>query len=762
LTLGFLFLTSLLVPQAASAAIPSNQRAALVEFYRATGGDQWDVNVRRTWLKAPGTECSWAGVHCDVTGSTVTELVLSGGNLTGQIPEAIGALRDLTALNLDYGQLGGALPHSIRRLSKLRFLRVASHRLIAIPPEIGELKSLELLALNGNRIRKLPPELGKLTNVTYVDLSQNRLRGGIPATFGGLQKMTLLTLDDNFLSGPIPAELGQCRALVRLFAERNQLSGPLPAELADPPQLSQLFLSDNQITEIPAAFGHAARLTELRLAGNRIASLPPELASAPNLRYLDLSFNQIAEIPDGFGSAAYLYTLSLAGNAIAEVPGDLMTHRFEVLDLSHNQIGALPIETGSFAGSLLDLTDNLLAELPAFQANANVYELHFAQNRLTAVPAGLENLPHLILLDLSRNQISGEMPAVLAGLQTLRSLDLSGNPFTPGPVPDWMRQLKVTELRLRSTFRTGEIPGWLRARSIERLDLGQNAFTPGPIPPFLAIFPGLRELRLDGTQRTGIIPGWLGERMFLDTLVLSDNAFDPGPVPDLVADSSLLFLDLGNTHRTGPLPAVLAQHSPRLMVLRLDRNTLTGPIPEAWAALRELRTLHLESNRLSGTLPHWIMDFAHLGELPSAIVAWMHHNDEGVGIDLRWNALVTEDSEVMAFVRSRQVDGADFLAFQTMPPEGLTAALKAPDTVLLTWSPAGISAEMGFYRVFSAPSATGPFRLIGQTNAGSVSFEAGMKPGMLKCFLLRAVTPPHAHNANWLVSPPTSPVCVAK
>jgi len=761
-TLVFLFLASLFAPQAASAAIPSTQRAALVEFYRTTGGDQWALNVRRTWLGAPGTECSWAGVRCDATKSTVTGLVLYGSNLVGQIPEAIGALRDLTEINLAYGQLAGSLPHAIHRLGKLRTLQVTSQRLVAIPPEIGELKSLDRLVLNDNLIRKLPAELGNLANVTYVDLSQNRLRGGIPATLGGLQKVAWLALDGNFLSGPIPAELGQCKALVRFSAERNQLEGPIPAALADLPQLSQLYLSNNRITEIPAAFGHAAKLTELRLIGNQIVSLPPELTGAPKLQSLDVSFNQVAEIPEGFGIAPSLTVLRLAGNAIAEVPGDLMTHQFDVLDLSHNQIGTLPVETGSFYGRLLDLTDNLLVEMPAFQADAHVAELYLSQNRLTAAPAGLENLANLSVLDLSKNRIAGEMPAALAGLQTLKSLDLSSNPFTPGPVPDWMRQLKVTELRLRSTGLTGEIPGWLRARSIERLDLGRNAFTPGPVPPFLSIFQGLRELRLDGTQRTGTIPAWLGERMFLDTLVLSDNAFDPGPVPDFVADSSLFFLDLGNTQRTGPLPATLAQNNPRLIVLRLDRNALTGTIPETWSVLSGLRGLHLESNKLKGPLPHWIMNFTHLGELPSAVAAWMHPNDEAMGIDLRWNAFVTEDAEVMTFVRSRQVDGADFIAFQTMPPENLAAALKSPGTVLLTWSPAGIGAELGFYRVFSAPSIMGPFHLIAQTDAGSVSYESTVKPGMAKCFLLRAVTPPHAHNANWLVSPATSPVCVAK
>src|SRR5689334_7869565 len=137
LALVLLFLTSLLVPQAAMAAIPSNQRAALIDFYRATGGDQWAINVRRTWLGAPGTECSWAGVRCDAAKSTVTGLIFYGSNLVGQIPESIGALRDLNEITLVYGQLSGTLPHAIRRLAKLQVLQVQGQRLVAIPPEIG-------------------------------------------------------------------------------------------------------------------------------------------------------------------------------------------------------------------------------------------------------------------------------------------------------------------------------------------------------------------------------------------------------------------------------------------------------------------------------------------------------------------------------------------------------------------------------------------------------------------------------------------------
>ena len=43
--------------------------------------------------------------------------------------------------------------------------------------------------------------------------------------------------------------------------------------------------------------------------------------------------------------------------------------------------------------------------------------------------------------------------------------------------------------------------------------------------------------------------------------------------------------------------------------MRLGRNKLTGPLPEAWRSLRRLDTLDVHSNKLTGeALPPWLVE----------------------------------------------------------------------------------------------------------------------------------------------------------
>src|SRR5512140_141797 len=70
----------------ASAAIPASERAVLVNLYSGTGGTAWTNNAGRSNVAtgvngAPGAECSWAGVGCDVGGTHVTAIVLQNNDL---------------------------------------------------------------------------------------------------------------------------------------------------------------------------------------------------------------------------------------------------------------------------------------------------------------------------------------------------------------------------------------------------------------------------------------------------------------------------------------------------------------------------------------------------------------------------------------------------------------------------------------------------------------------------------------------------------
>ena len=113
---------------------PLDDRAALVAFYHATGGDNWEEN--ENWLTdAPLGD--WYGINT-VRGGRVVDLDLGRNDLTGHIP-----------------------------------------------PELGELSELESLELGGNLLTgTLPPELGELSKLEYVELDGNLLTGSITARVG--------------------------------------------------------------------------------------------------------------------------------------------------------------------------------------------------------------------------------------------------------------------------------------------------------------------------------------------------------------------------------------------------------------------------------------------------------------------------------------------------------------------------------------------------------------------------------------------------
>ncbi|MER2529260.1 MAG: hypothetical protein ABTR07_15155 [Candidatus Competibacter denitrificans] len=60
---GMMLLAALL-PGLASAAIPLAERDALIALYNSTDGDNW--TIKTNWNGAAGTECTWAGVTCDM------------------------------------------------------------------------------------------------------------------------------------------------------------------------------------------------------------------------------------------------------------------------------------------------------------------------------------------------------------------------------------------------------------------------------------------------------------------------------------------------------------------------------------------------------------------------------------------------------------------------------------------------------------------------------------------------------------------------
>ena len=270
---------------------PSEQRAALVALYNATGGASWNDNSN--WLSESPVN-QWYRVFTDCNGG-VTSLRLPSNQLSGPIPQEVGNLSDLRDLSLRDNELTGRIPAELGNLTNLHALRLEINQLTGpIPPELSRLTKLESLTLNNNQLTGgIPAELGNLLNLEDLWLRRNQLTGEIPAELGSLPNLQSLGLNRNQLTGTIPTELGSLTELQSLYASDNRLTGSIPAELGGLSRLEWLTLSDNQLT----------------------GTIPPELGNLNNLEALYIAYNQLSgEIPSELGNLNNLETLYIRGN----------------------------------------------------------------------------------------------------------------------------------------------------------------------------------------------------------------------------------------------------------------------------------------------------------------------------------------------------------------------------------------------------------------------------------------------------------------
>jgi sugar lactone lactonase YvrE len=209
-------------------------------------------------------------------------------------------------------------------------------------------------------------------------------------------------------------------------------------------------------------------------------------------------------------------------------------------------------------------------------------------------------------LDLSRNNLSGPLPASLGNLNNLQSLDLSQNALT-GPIPASLGNL--TRLQTLSLFinqLSGSIPASLgNLTRLDFLQLSNNQLT-GSIPPSLGNLTRLLRVNLSVNQLSGSIPASLGNLTNLQELSLTLNQLS-GTIPMSLSNlTGLETLALGANRLTGSIPESLSALV-NLQVFDLSINALSGPIPTGLiatlASVAYLRRLALNDNQLSGCFP---------------------------------------------------------------------------------------------------------------------------------------------------------------
>ncbi|VYS62580.1 unnamed protein product [Arabidopsis thaliana] len=552
--------------------------------------------------------CSWDGVSCDPKTGVVLELDLEFNGLNGPLRSnsSLFRLQHLQKLYLgcntyNDGLKGGELPDSIGNLKYLRFLSFQDCNLYGkIPSSLGNLSYLTHLDLsyNDDLTGEILDSMGNLKYMRVLSLTSCKFSGMMPSSLGNLSYLTDLDLSYNNFTGVIPDSMGNLNYLRVLSLGNCNLFGKIPSSLGNLSYLTHLDLSYNDFTsEGPDSMGNLNRLTDMLLnlssltyidfGSNQLKGmLPSNMSSLSKLVAFDISNNSFSgTIPSSLFMIPSLVRLNLRRNHFSgplEIGNISSQSKLQLLNLGGNYFNPDIVDLSIFSPLLslgyLDLSGINLKISSTVSLPSPIYALVLSSCNISEFPKFLRNQTRVLYLDISANQIEGQVPEWLWSLPQLLYVNISQNSFNGFEGP------------------ADVIQG---GRELNMLDISSNIFQ-DPFP----LLPNSTELLFSSNnQFSGEIPRAICELHNLLILVLSNNNFS-GSIPLCFENLHLYVLHLRNNNLSGIFPEEAISH--RLQSLDVGLNRLSGELPKSLINCTQLDFLNVEDNRLNDTFPSWL------------------------------------------------------------------------------------------------------------------------------------------------------------
>ncbi|XBH75457.1 hypothetical protein VPH35_102213 [Triticum aestivum] len=485
-------------------------------------------------------------------------LHISNNLLTGAIPLG---LRNCIEVDLSNNKLSGPIQLGIETCTRLLYLDLSYNSITgSIPPLLENCTKLYHLTLSNNLLTgDIPPGLGNYTSLRYLSLSSNHLTRPIQLETVSRTTLEVLDLSDNNITGVIPPWLGNCTSLRHLSLSKNHLTGHVPSKISLLGNLTQLDLSNNNLDGVITEehLVSLKNLEHLGLSHNSLLGHLPSEFGATGLVELTLSYNYFSgHIPESICMLWDLLVLDLSNNLLmGGLPRCSRKPNLAFLLLSHNKFsGKFPSSLKNYSNLVylrfLQLSHNLFCgDIPVTITNLKrLRQLSLAGNSISGViPWSLSNLTAMTQKHPKKPGVdmfvwyTGRVgkfrevrPIVMkrqelkygAGIFDVVSMDLSLNNLT-GEIPDGITALSGL-LNLNFSFNQlrGKIPGRIGAmKSLESLDLSRNNLS-GEIPTSLSDLTYLSSLDLSYNNLTGKIPP--GSQ--LDTLYLENQSIYKGNI----------------------------------------------------------------------------------------------------------------------------------------------------------------------------------------------------------------------------------------
>ncbi|XP_014499107.1 probable LRR receptor-like serine/threonine-protein kinase At1g34110 [Vigna radiata var. radiata] len=421
--------------------------------------------------------------------NSLENLYVSNSKLQGKVPSFFGSMCRLQRLDLSNNRLHGKFPNFVQNSSwcSRHILRIGPN----FPSWIQTQNSLIQLDISDNGLNDFVPEWfwNKLQVLCTLNMSHNNLMGTIPNIQLKLRLRPSINLNSNKFEGKVPLYFLQASelllstnkfsdfvcvnvtntSLATLDLLNNQIKGQLPDCWKSVNGLLFLDLSSNQLSgKIPISMGTLVQLEALVLRNNNLTGeLPSSLKNCNNLIMLDVSENMLSSsIPSWVGeNIQQLIILIMRGNQFS---GDIPLHlcylkRIQLLDLSRNKMSqGIPTCLNNFTALSQKGIDKGETESRVHcftRLELILQTIDLSSNNLTGeMPKEITHMLGLCSLNLSRNNLNGEIPSEIGNLSLLDSLDLSRNHFSRKISSTLSNIDRLAMLDLSKNHLSGRIP----------------------------------------------------------------------------------------------------------------------------------------------------------------------------------------------------------------------------------------------------------------------------------------------------------------
>ncbi|KAI3704945.1 hypothetical protein L1987_75175 [Smallanthus sonchifolius] len=414
----------------------------------------WNLGPRfPSWLRSQGN---------------LTNLDIGNTGISDNMPSWFwSAYSEINFLNISHNSIRGVLVEDLSILAPNAVVDLSNNHFEGrLPGKFNEadfvLLDVSSNHLSGSLEQFLCPRLESYRPLQVLNLANNNLSGVIPDCWMNWQDLTGINFENNYLSGGIPQSVESLTSLQSLNIRNNNLSGKLPASLLNSKSLEIIELAENELTgSIPLLIeGEETKLKLLSLRSNMLAGeIPDELCRLTSIQILDLAHNNLSgTLPTCF-------------------------HNFSIMT-GRQQSSAIVVYDVLFRAQVL-ASASLVTKGREFEYSTILYlvtTLDLSSNELSGqIPKELMGLLGLRWLNLSRNYLTGRIPEEIGEMTSLESLDLSVNQLE-GRIPWSMSRLTTLNwLNLSSNKLSGEIPTSTQLQSFNESSFMSNALCGLPL-----------------------------------------------------------------------------------------------------------------------------------------------------------------------------------------------------------------------------------------------------------------------------------------